>query len=299
MDRRAATGLLLAFGAYASWGLLSPVGKHLLDSYEPLGLNAVRFALATVCLLPWLGVGGFKESLKTLARREVLWFNLLASVSLTLFLFSLVKLEPTFATLGFYSAPLWTAGLAAVVLKENVGKWFAPAAVGLLGGGYLALFGWATPGPGASVLGLALTLGSAVVWAFYAVDLRRHAPGIALKPLVGASYLFGTFYFYGLAVLLEGWPAFVGHSASTWGWMALYVAIPTLASFVLFNAAMQRAPASQVNILIAAELGFTVLFSWLLFDDRFSGIQLAGLGLSLASVSAYLWMQDRATRVRA
>lgn len=297
--RRTTQGLLLAFLAFASWGFLSPVSKRLLDDFEPLGLNAVRMLLATVAILPWLGLPGIRDSLRTLARREVLWVNLLANVSLTLFLYSLVDLRPAFSTLGFYMAPIFTAGLAAVVLKERVGPWFAPAVALLVVGGYLTLFGLGAPGPGFAFTGMALALGSAVFWAWYTVDLRRHAPSLPLKPLMGASFLFGTLYYYVLAVALEGWPALVGREPATYGWLAVQVAFPTLAAFILFNAALQRAPASQVNILIAAELGFTVLFSWLLFQETYGPWQLAGLGLTLAAVSGYLWVQGRGRGPRA
>ena len=291
--KRTSQGLLLALGAFASWGFLSPVSKRLLEEFAPMGVNAVRFAVATVAMLPWLGWSGIKDSLRTLARKEVLWVNLLASSSLMAFLYSLVHLRPAFSTLGFYSAPLFTAGLAALVLKERVGPWFAPAVVLLLAGGYLTLFGFAPPPSGFSLLGMGLALLSAVIWAWYTVSLRRHAPHLELKPLMGASYLFGTVFYYGGAVVLEGWPN-LHQEPSTWGWVALMVAFPTLSAFILFNAALQRAPASQVNILIAAELGFTVLFSWLLFRETYSLGQLAGLALALVSVSGYLWIQGRA-----
>lgn len=297
--RRATQGLLLAFAAFASWGFLSPVSKRLLEDFEPLGLNAVRMLLATVAVLPWLGPAGIRDSLRTLARREVLWVNLLANVSLTLFLYSLVDLRPAFSTLGFYTAPIFTAALAAAVLKERVGPWFAPAVALLMAGGYLTLFGAAAPGEGFAFAGMGLALGSAVFWAWYTVDLRRHAPSIPLKPLMGASFLFGTLYYYALAVALEGWPRLLGREAATYGWLAVQVAFPTLAAFILFNAALQRAPASQVNILIAAELGFTVVFSALLFGETYSPWQLAGLGLTLAAVSGYLWIQGRGPRVAA
>ncbi|MFA5944394.1 MAG: DMT family transporter [Candidatus Thermoplasmatota archaeon] len=293
--RRTTQGLFLAFAAFASWGFLSPVSKRLLEEFEPMGVNGVRFLLATIAILPWLGWSGIKASLRTLARREVLWVNLLASTSLTLFLYSLVHLRPAFSTLGFYSAPLFTAALAALMLQEKVGRWFAPAVVALLVGGYLTLFGLAPPPTGFSRFGMALALLSAVVWALYTVELRRHAPHLELKPLMGASFLFGTVFFYGGAVILEGWPNVLHQEPSTWGWVALMVAFPSLAAFILFNAALQRAPASQVNILIAAELGFTVLFSWLLFRETYSAWQLTGLALTLVAVSGYLWMQGRAT----
>ncbi len=291
--KRSSQGLLLALGAFASWGFLSPVSKRLLDEFAPMGVNAVRFAAATVAVLPWLGGSGIKESLRTLARPQVLWVNLLANGSLTFFLYSLVHLRPAFSTLGFYSAPLFTAGLAALVLKEKAGPWFAPAVAGLLAGGYLTLFGLAAPPSGFSLLGMGLALMSAVVWAWYTVDLRRHAPGLELKPLMGASFLFGALFYGAGAVLLEGWPNVLHQEASTWGWVAVMVAFPTLSAFILFNAALQRAPASQVNILVAAELGFTVLFSFLLFGETYSAWQLVGLALALVSVSGYLWVTGR------
>lgn len=293
MDRRQGQGILLGFLAFACWGLLSPISKRLLDDFEPMGANAVRFALATALLVPVLGRAGIAQALRTLVRREVLWFNLLANASLTFFHYSLVYLEPTFSTLGFYSAPLFTAVLARVVLREPMGVWFVPSAFGLLAGGYLTLFGPHAPGPGFNGFGMGLAVGSAVMWAVYSVSLRKHAPGLALKSLMGASFLFGTLYYTLLAVALEGWPNVLDQSAATWGWVGLHVLLPTLASFVLFNAALQRAPAGPVNILIAAELGFTVVFAWLLFGEDFTAWQLAGIALALASVSGYLWTRWR------
>ncbi|HEX2065457.1 MAG TPA: DMT family transporter [Candidatus Thermoplasmatota archaeon] len=291
---RAAQGIVLGFLAYASWGLLSPVGKHLLGPFEPMGLNATRFVLATLLLLPFLGRAAVRDAVRLLARRDVLWANLLANVSLSLFLYSLVMLPATYATLGFYTAPLWTAALAVPLLRERAGPWFLPAAAGLLAGGYLALFGLAAPPAGFSALGMALAVGSGLVWAGYAVVLRKAAPDLPLKPLLGASFLYGSVYFALLALVLEGPPALLGQDAATWGWMALYVAVPTLASFVLFNAALQRAPAGTINLLVGAELGFTVLFAWLLLDDAFTLMQLAGLGLVLGCVTGYLAVQGRA-----
>jgi drug/metabolite transporter (DMT)-like permease len=132
-----------------------------------------------------------------------------------------------------------------------------------------------------------------VVWALYSVALRRHAQAIALKPLMGASFLFGTLYYYALAVALEGWPRLLHRAPATYGWLAVQVAFPTLLSFILFNAALQRAPAGLVNILVAAELGFTILLSALLFGERYSAAQLAGLALALVAVSGYLALQGR------
>jgi drug/metabolite transporter (DMT)-like permease len=211
-----------------------------------------------------------------------------------MFLYSLALLpEATPATLGFYTAPLWTAALAHFILRERVGLWFLPASAGLLIGGYLTLFGWRTPPTDYSVLGLALAIGSGLVWAIYSVALRKSAPGLPLKPFMGACFILGAVWFAVLALVLEGPPAVLHQTTGSWLRMAVYVAIPTLASFILFNAAMQRAPASTVNLLVGAELGFTAIFAYLLNHDPFTAAQVGGLALVLVSVTFYLWIQGR------
>jgi drug/metabolite transporter (DMT)-like permease len=296
--RRERLGLLLAFVAFASWGLLSPVGKHFLETgaYGPLGLNFVRFALATAIVILVAGPRAVAAGFRLLARRDILLTQALANLSLTLFLYSMDLLaEPTFATLGFFAAPLLTAALAQMRLGEPMGPWFAPAALLFVLGGYLALFGFAPPPAGFGALGMGLAVASALVWALFAVELRRAAPTIPLRPLMVASFVAGTVWYGVLTLAVEGIPDLAAQTASSWRWMALYVAVPTLASFVLFSASLQMAPAGAVNILVGAELAFTALFSALLFGERFTAAQLAGLALVLASVSGYLWLRSRGT----
>jgi len=294
--RRTSLGIGLAFLSYASWGLLSPMGKHFLGSgaYLPNGLNAVRFGLAAVVFLAVAGPRSFVASLRLLRRRDLLTFNALANLSLTLFLYSLAMLpQATYATLGFYTAPLWTAVLAHVILRERAGPWFPVAAAALLAGGYLTLFGFAPPPAGFSAGGLALAIASGLVWAWYTVLLRKSAPDIPLKPLMGASFIFGAAWFALLALVLEGPPALLHQTGTSWALMAVYVAVPTLASFILFNAALQRAPAGMVNLLVGAELGFTAIFAALLYHDAFSLAQVLGLAVVLVAVTAYLWVQAK------
>ncbi len=192
MDRTR-QGLLYALFAYASWGLLSPVGKHLLQDFQPMGLNTVRFALASIVFLAFAGPSAIVASLRLLADRRVLLVNVLANGSLTLFAYSLVDLPANFSTLGFYTAPIWTAILARMFLDERLGWTFVPGVVGLLVGGYITLFGAVSPthalaGTGESavdLVALGLAVGSGVVWGFYTVALRKAAPDLELKPLMG------------------------------------------------------------------------------------------------------------------
>ncbi len=286
MDPRTRSGILLAFAAYAGWGLLSPVGKILLEATTPMWVNVLRMALATAALSA-LWFRHVPDGLR-LCRRP--WVVLVALVgnglSFSLFLYAVERLPATYATLGFYTAPLWTAIIARVALGERVGWAFAPAVVALFVGGWYALGG---ASGGADPLGLVLAVGSAIGWALYAVMLRQSSD-IPARPFLIAQFLIGTIYFLGGAVATEPLPNL---DEVRWPWMLLYVAIPTLGTLLLFNEALRRAPASLVNILVGVELAATVVFSMLLLGDRFTLMQAAGIGLVLAAVTAYLAWRER------
>ncbi len=289
------TGVLLAIAAYAAWGLLSPVGKLLLEDLTPLWLNATRMVIATLVLVPIIGMARARAGLRLLRRPEILLLALVGNgVSFTFFIWSVERLPATYATLGFYTAPLWTAVLARWVLGEQIGGAFVPAVAALFIGAWFALGG----GPGLSTvdpLGLAFAVGAAVTWAWFTILLRRHAPGVALRPLMMATFVAGTFYFVVMALVLEPLPDWGALPADAWPWLGLFVLVPSLGAQVLFNGALQRAPAAVVNVLVGVELAATAVFSAWLLGDRFTGSQLAGLVVVLAAVSAYLWTRGRAS----
>lgn len=289
---RQAQGLVLAGMAYAAWGLLGPVGKKLLVDFEPMTLNAVRSVAALAILLLVAGRPG-RAAAWRLTRQPPIVILVLAGygVSFTFYLYSLERLSPVLATIAFYSAPLWTALFARRRLGEHVGPWFLPA-FALLGlGTYMASTGTAgTAGlAGISGLGLGLALLSAITWADYTVRLRQHGQEIPLLPMLLASFAISSAYFVVLALVVEGVPDLAAVPGSAWGWMGLHVALPTTAAFALFSAALQRAPAGPVNLLVGLELLATAIWSAALLGDRFDGVQIAGLLVVMAAVTGYAW----------
>ena len=85
------------------------------------------------------------------------------------------------------------------------------------------------------------------------------------------------------------------HGDVGWGWMALLVAVPTILAFLLFTAALQRAPAARVNVLVGLEIAATLVFANLLLGERLDAPRLLGVAIVLAAVSAYLMWQARRT----
>ncbi len=262
-------------------------------------LNALRLSLATLVLLPILPRRAWREGFQLLRRPAVailLVFGV--GVQFTLFLYAVTMIDATFATLGFFTAPLWTAMVARVRLAEHVGPWFAPTLVAMLGGAWLALFGLGGAA-GFHWGGMALAIGAGIGWAIYSVGLKEVAPGARLRPLMAASFVANTAYFVTGAFLVDrAWPAWSAVTPVAWAWLALYVAIPTTASLFLFAAALQRAPASGVNLLVGMELAATAGFAWLLLGDGFDAWQILGLGIVMAAVTAYLWSRNPRRRAR-
>lgn len=280
-------GLFFAALAFAAWGLLSPLGKRLLEAFDPMGLNAVRFAIALLAVAPFLGRGGWASTWMALRRPGVWVANVLANLSLAMYVWSLQDLPAAVATVTFYLAPLVTAVGGHFLLRERAGWAFAPAAAAVLAGGYVALFGWQAPDtrfpPGALVLAFLST----AVWAGYSLVMRKAAQGVPGRGLVGSAFVIAFLFFVVATPLIEPLPNLSGISATVWVDMAVYAAMPTVAALALYTLAIQKAPAGPVNLWVGAELVMTFLFAWLLLGETYTLVQLAGAGVVLVGVTAY------------
>lgn len=289
----------MAVAAFTAWGLLTPVGKILLEDLPPMTLNALRMIVATAMLGVFIPPSVWRVGFQYLRRKDIVLLALLGGgLDFTVYLYALTRVDATFATLGFYTAPLWTALLARARLGEKLGASFAPAILLLFAGGWLAMFGGLRPdAAGFDLWGMTLAVLAGFGWAVYAVGLRAVAPDLRLRPLMVCSFLVSTVYFVVVALVVDGPGDVTALAPTTWGWLLLHAAVPTTLAMLLFNGSLQRAPAGHVNILVGVELAATALFAWLLLGDTFNAVQILGLAAALASVSWYLWTRTRVSRV--
>lgn len=292
-------GLLLAAAAFTSWGLLSPGNEILLRQMGPFWMQTIRSLLASIVLAAWIGASGMREA-RQVFRHPRLRTGLFFGTFLSFGLFAMAqdRIPATFATLGFYTSPLWTAALGHRILGERVGPWFIPAMAAMFVGAWMALTGGgaqALP----DVLGLVMAVGSGLTWAVFAVMLRQSSAEVAWKPLLLASMAMALPLFIILALVFEPVPDVSGWVAATWQWTVIQVAVPTILAMGLFQVALRYAPAGQVNLLVGLELAGTVFFAWLLLDARFDAVQLAGIVTVLVAVSGYLWQRTSSAPVAA
>ncbi len=281
-------GLWLAAGAFTAWGLLSPGNEILLRQITPLWMQALRALLAGAIVLA-LWPRRFRAAIGLLGDKRILFALVWGGVvSFTLFGYAQTRIPAAFTTLGFYTSPLWTGLFAWWLLREPLGKTFFPAALVLLGGGWVALTGGGAVPPDA--WGMVLAIASGATWGVYAVQLRRHASHVDWRNLLLAALILGAVVFTVLALMFEPMVAPRQWTRETWVWTVVQAVVPTIVALGLYQASLQRAPASKVNLLVGLELASTLVFAALVLDAHFSWIQLGGVALVLAAVTAHLWV---------
>ncbi len=284
-------GLLLGAAAYAAWGLLSPGNELLLREFDPLWLQAIRGVAAALVLAPFLTRTDWKAVGSYCGRLDLLTLAFMGNgISFTLFVLGQTRLPATFTTLGFYTAPIWTALLGWLWLREPVGRVFGATLAVLLVGGWLTLGSPGLEGASVDAWGVLLAVGSGASWAIYTVMLRKH-DALPFKPLLWFSLAAGGVWFLVGSLLFEPFPDLTVISTSGWAWTVIQLLVPTLLALALFQASLRHAPAARINVLVGLELAGTVLWAWILLGHTLDLVQTIGLAMVLGAVSVYLWIR--------
>ncbi|ODS63580.1 MAG: hypothetical protein ABS41_05260 [Arenimonas sp. SCN 70-307] len=246
-------GLLLALVTAACWATLPVALKITLEQLDPYTLTWFRFLLAAGVMLAWLaarrGLGGFGG----LDRRRW-WLLAVAGLCLignyVLYLLGVQYTSPANAQLLIQLAPLLMALGGIVVFGERLNGWQWTGLVVIVAGLGLyfrdQLAGGLPPGGQGYLLGSALVVLAAVVWAVYALVqkqllLRLSSPAILLAIYVMASLVLLPLARPGALLALDG---------LHWG-LLLYCAVNTLVAYGAFAEALAHWEASRVSAILA------------------------------------------------
>lgn len=240
---------LAALVVIVVWGLNFVVMRWGLDELSPLLLCALRFSLASLPFVWWL------------RRPPTVGWGILAAYGLAqgvgqfglLFIGMQMGMPAGMASVVLQAHAFITLLLAAVLLGERPQRWQWWGLVVAIAG--LVMVG-ASQGNGTAqvtVLGFALTLGAALMWACANLIGRaaaKHGPYEPLSFVVWSS-AFPVLPLFALSLWLEGgWDVMWGQvqTASTWAWGAVvYLALlSTLLGYGLWTRLLQRYPASTV-----------------------------------------------------
>lgn len=237
-----------ALAVVVIWGLNFVVMKVGMRGLSPMMLGALRFALAAFPLILFV-------------RRPQLPWHWIAAYGLVQglgqfgLLFTALKfgMPAGMASLVIQTQAFFTLLLAAPVLGERARRhhWIG---LGVAALGLAVIASGRGEGPGQmTMLGFALTLGGAFMWAASNMIVRlasRKAPGYDPFAFIAWSSAAPVLPFLLLAVLIDGWEPVVGMITGM-GWgealSVLYLAVlATLVAYTLWTRLLTRHPAAKI-----------------------------------------------------
>ena len=290
-------GLLLITLAALTWGTIG-VAVSLLYSVaatNPSSVGLLRLLVAAPALLllsrVWLGPGFWRVQRRHLGSMALIGAAF-AGYQLCYFA-AIPRLGVAAAVMiNICSAPVFTAILAGIFLRERLGLATILALVGALAGTALLVGGAPKASGPALWTGSALALGAGVCYSLVALGGKVVAPHYhPLQPITIA---------FSLGALLLLPPALAEGLVLSYppvGWLLiLYLGlVPTALAYALYLRGLRSVPATVSAIVTLLEpLGSTVL-AVLLLGERLTALGLLGAALLLASMALlYLGQGARA-----
>jgi drug/metabolite transporter (DMT)-like permease len=284
-------GGLYLFLAAAFWGGTYVATKYVLAGMGPFALVLVRYAMASLVLVPLLLLVRVERP----SGREMRSLALLGFVGLTLthsLQFAGTALSSAHAgSLLTSSSPVFMVLFAALLLSERITVRMVVALV-LAGIGVIAVIGPGGTGAGPSALvGDVLLVAAGVTWALYSVLVRRYSARVSSFALTTYVSVFGALFALPLGVpdLLRTRP--LGGAA----WLAiLYVGlVSTILAYYLWNRGLQLIEAGAGSVFFFAQPLTGTFFAWLLLREQLTAGFFLGAALILAGVAVALLSFER------
>jgi drug/metabolite transporter (DMT)-like permease len=198
---------------------------------------------------------------------------------------ALVTIAATPAALVHAFHPVLTAGLGVMLLGDRFAWWqWLGVALGFAG----VLLGVPfRSGSGALTL-LALSLFGLTAGTLY---LKVFCPHVPAFEATAVQLIGGALLSLAAALLLE--TPHVRCTASLVGAMAWNVVLMSIVGMAIYNAMLERAGAGRAASGFFVVPGTSALFAWVLLDERFSLLAVAGLIASTLGVALVWWRPHR------
>ncbi len=290
MSRRTIAILSLIF-VMGIWGSAFSVTKAAIAETPPVLIAFLRFALAAVVMLPIALLRPGRpprmvgRQLVTVAVMGICGFSLAQAGSNL----AQIYITATQAAIIQSVIPVLTAVLAAAVLRERLSSWGA-LGIALSLAGVLAVVLAAAPSDSASnpLLGGAIMLGAACMWALYTV-LAKGVAGADQLDVAAYSTAFGALFLLPMALVEAGGPLLPDISAR--GWLSIiYLGLfSSAAANLIYNNSLSYLGASQAATFINLVPVVGVVVAALFLGEALIGWQLAGGALTMAGV----WLATR------
>ncbi len=273
----------LASLAIVFWGVSFVATKAALVEIGPVTLVFLRFAIGAVVLLAIVRELPPRHAWPSLALMGlvgVFIHHMLQSYALTM-----TSATSTGWLIGV--TPIWSALLAAFILRERFGFW---KVVGLAGGFAGALLVVTKGDFNASVLGRPSTTGdlliliSTVNWAVYSILGHGTIRTLGPRRATSGAMLFGAAMLAPVFAVQKGWRQIPNLTLTGWSALLFLAICCSALGYLFWYGALERIEVSRVAALLYAEPLVTVVAAALLLGERMSGVVVAGGMLVLVSV---------------
>lgn len=274
---------LLAGVAVVFWGVSFVATKAVLREISPSTLIFIRFAIGAALLLVIVRELPPRRAWGALALMG--FVGVFVHQTLQAWALTMTSATNTGWLIGI--TPIWSAILAAIVLRERFGFWKVAGLVGGFAGAMLVV----TKGDfSAQMLGAPSTTGdllifiSTINWAVYSVLGHRTIRELGPRLATSGSMLFGAAMLAPVFVAKRGWTELP--RLTTTGWSALlFLAVCCSAlGYLFWYGALERVEVTRVAALLYAEPLVTFVAAALLLGERVSAVVIVGGVLVLSSV---------------
>ena len=283
---------LLLLSTVCIWAVNFIVVKNVISgSLEPIAFTALRFAVASIVLLPLLrGLTPAERAVNGGDRWKIVGLGLIGNTLYQIFFITaLANTLPANAALILATPPIFIALIGALFKLERL-TWLAWLGIFLSFGGIALVVLGSTPAEPSSsaanpLLGDLMALGAAVMWALYtllaAPVLKRHPP-IKLTALTVTAGALPLIAIAAPSLLTTDW-ASVG--LNVWLGVLYCGALAIALGYVIWNRAVQHVGAARTAVYSNLIPVLVALIAWLVRGDPLTVYHGAGAIIILTGIT--------------
>jgi drug/metabolite transporter (DMT)-like permease len=284
------------------WGASWPAGRIIAQSMPPLAGACLRFALATLVLIPWLyWAGGFGQLKHWGAQR---WLGMTAAAAsgvfgyAVFFLWGLQHLPAGKAALVITLNPVMTLLLAVWIFKERLTLTIAAGMVMAVIGAMVVL----SHGQPQHILqgdmgvGELLILGCVVCWAIYTLVGRWMLTGVDALSTTTVTSTLGAIMLCIASLVVEGpsaLPAAVHSGSTAWGALLFLGFGATALAYAWYFEGVKALGAGAASGYITLVPLVGVLISAWLLGEQVDASMLWGGAVAIAGTAVMHWGRSR------
>jgi len=278
MKTSSTRGYLAVLLAAILWGMLGLLFRILHDGFGLSGLTIAFLRASLTCIILIGFVARTNPQLLRIPRNALPFFLAFGLFGVAAFYFTypnaVIQTSVTTAVVLLYTAPVFVTVTAWRVWREPLNAPKLGALVLAFVGCALVARAYDPAELSLNAPGLMLGLGAGFTYALYTIFSKLALEKFASPTVLVYSLLFGALFlapFQSLDALAP-----LAHQPLVWLPVLAIVLGPTLGSYALYNAGLQRVPASNASLIATIEPVVASVIAFVILGERMELLQILG-----------------------